>query len=386
MRVIPLINVLILSSLYASEYDFDMGSLEEMEPKSYEYKGYLRVEDRPQRLNKEAPIYIQSGDDREYQNYLHLEALLEFSYFYEDLTLKTSLMGTYDYIKDKNAEDDYPVNELYIENRFTHNHSALLGKQSLKWGKGYFFNPVAFFDRPRDPTQPTLAREGFHIAKYSYNKSFQSNLKNISFDLLYLNANDNINKEYRLLTNQEDSNNIGARLYLLYFDTDIDIIYDYSDKAKDKIGIDFSTNLQTNFEIHAEYAKELDGYFSYLLGLRYLSESDLTLISEYLYRSNGLSKNEIQALPITLPFAAKDYLINLLAQKEPLDVLYLSLYYKNICNLQDYSQQNKLGFTYSFKDDIELDLSYNINSGSQDSEFGKKSVEDFLWLKTTWAF
>lgn len=378
--------LLLLTSIYADEYSFDMSALEEMEPKTYEYKGYLRVEDRPQRLNKMSPTYIQSGDDRDYQNTLHLEALLEFSYFYETLTLKTSVMGTYDYIKDKTAKDDYPINELYLENKFNHNHSALLGKESLKWGKGYFFNPVAFFDRPKDPTQPNLAREGFSILKYSYNKSFQSSLKNISFDLLYLPATDDINKEYRLVTEQKDSNNVGARLYLLYFDTDIDIIYDYSNEAKEKIGIDFSKNLQTNFEVHAEYAKELDGYFSYLLGLRYLSESDLTLISEYLFRSNGLNKNEIQALPITLPFAAKDYLINLLTQKEPLDILYLSVYYKNIFNLQDASQQNKLGFTYSFKNDIELDLSYNINSGASDSEFGKKAVEDFLWLKATWSF
>lgn len=190
MRFSLLLTLFLSSSVYAGEYDFDMGAIEEMEVKTYEYNGYLRVEDKPQRLNKTSPLYILNGDDKDYQNNLHIEALLEFSYFYEDLTLKTSLMGTYDYIKDKIADDNYPINELYIENKFNHNHSALLGKQSLKWGKGYFFNPVAFFDRPRDPTQPTLAREGFNIVKYSYNKSFQSDLKNISFDLLYLPAND----------------------------------------------------------------------------------------------------------------------------------------------------------------------------------------------------
>lgn len=363
-----------------------MGALEEMEPKTYEYNGYLRAEDRVQRLNRLAPTYILNEDNRDYQNSLHLEALLQYSYFYKTLTLQASLMGTYDYIHNTTAEDEYPVNELYLENSFNHNHTFLLGKESLKWGKGYFFNPVAFFDRPRDPTQPTLAREGFSIAKYSYNKSFQSDLKNLSFDLLYLRATDNINKEYPLLTQEENSNNIGARLYLLYFDTDIDIIYDYSDKAKDKIGIDFSKNLQSNFELHAEYAKEINGYFSYLLGLRYLSESELTLISEYIYHSQGLSKKEIEALPITLPFIAKDYLINLFTQKEPFNILYFSIYYKNMLNLQDKSHQDKIGFAYSFENNIELDLSYNINSGNKQSEFGKKSVEDFLWLKTTWFF
>ncbi len=368
------------------DYSFDADALEEIEPKSYEYKGYLRAEERLQDLNKESPLYIQSGDDREYQNSLHLEALLEFAYFYESLTFKTSLMGSYDYIENRTAEDEYPLNELYIQNSFNPNHALLLGKESLKWGKGYFFNPIAFFDRPKDPVQPTLAREGFSIAKYSYNKSLQGKLRNLSFDLLYLKADKNINTDYRLLTDNKNSHNIGARLYLLWFDTDIDIIYDYSDVSKDKVGIDFSKNIQTNFEIHGEYAKELDGHFSYLLGLRYLSNFELTLISEYLYNSQGLDKAEIEALPATPPLAAKDYMITLFTQKEPLEILYLSVYYKNILNLQDKSRQDRLGFTYSFKNDIELDLSYNINSGGEKSEFGKKIVEDFIWLRGTWLF
>ncbi len=385
MHFLFLLIVLFLS-LHADEYDFDLNAIEKMEPKNYEYSAYLRAEDREQKLNKSSPSYIQSGEDRTYQNYLHLEGLVEFSYFYESLSFKSSMMGTYDYINKRTAEDDFPVNELYIENRFNSNHALLLGKESLKWGKGYFFNPVAFFDRPKDPTRPTLAREGFGILKYNYNKSFDSNLKNISLDLLYLPATSDINKDYRLVTERKNSSNFGTRLYVLLYDTDIDIIYNYSDIANDKIGIDFSKNLQTNFELHAEYAQEIDGYSSYLLGLRYLSEFDLTLISEYLYRSNGLTKDQIEAIDITLPFAAKDYLINLFTQKEPLDILYFSIYYKNMLNMQDKSHQDKFGLTYSFKNNIDLDLSYNINSGNDKSEFGKKSVEDFLWLKTTWFF
>ena len=387
MRMTALLLLFASSLLLSDEYDFDMDAVESLEPKSYEYNGYLRADDRFQRLNTESPLYIQSGDDRSYQNYVRLEGLFEFSYFYEIFTFTTSLMGTYDYIYEVVSKDDYPVNELYVNAKITDNHSLLVGKESLRWGKGYYFNPVAFFDRPRDPQQPTLVREGFSIFKYSYNKSFQGALKNVAFDLLYLRADDKINKDfYRIATDSQISNNVGARLYMLLLDTDIDLIYNYSDAVKDKIGIDFSKNLQTNFEVHGEFAKEIDGYHSYLLGLRYLTDFELTIISEYVYRSNGLSAEEIEAMLVTIPFIAKNYAITWVSQKEPFDLLYSSLYIKNMLNLQDHSHQDKLGATYSFRNNIEVDLSYNINTGSALSEFGKKSVQDFIWLKTMWFF
>ena len=166
------ISILIILPLFSDEYDFDM---DEFELKAYEYSGYLRLDNKFQQLNE---------GTKNHQNYMHLEALFDFSYFYDIFTFKSSLMGTYDYIKDKNAKDNYPINELYIEAELNKNHTILVGKESLGWGKGYFFNPVAFFDRPKDPTQPTKTREGFIISKYSYNKSFQTILKNLSFDIL----------------------------------------------------------------------------------------------------------------------------------------------------------------------------------------------------------
>ncbi len=387
MRVAVSALLILLSLLGADEYDFDMDAVESIAPKPYEYNGYLRADDRFQRLNTTAPGYILSGEDRDYQNYIYLEGLFEFAYYYEMFTFKSSLMGRYDYIYADVSEYDFPLNELYVEAKVTENHSLLVGKESLKWGKGYYFNPVAFFDRPKDPQQPTIAREGFSILKYSYNKSLQGVLRNVAFDLLYLRADETVNRDfYRIATDEKASNNIGARLYLLLFDTDIDIIYDYSDAVHDKIGIDFSKNLLPNFEIHGEFAKEIDGYHAYLAGLRYLTDFELTIISEYLYRSNGLSKEEIESTPLTIPFIAKNYSITLVSQKEPFDLLYSSLYFKDMFNLQDHSHQDKVGATYSFKNNIEVDLSYNINSGSERSEFGKKTVRDFIWLKTVWLF
>jgi hypothetical protein len=73
MRMTALLFLLASSLLFSDEYDFDMEAIESIEPKSYEYNGYLRADDRFQRLNTESPLYIQSGDDRSYQNYIYFE-------------------------------------------------------------------------------------------------------------------------------------------------------------------------------------------------------------------------------------------------------------------------------------------------------------------------
>ena len=370
-----LLLFIFFTSIYGDEYDFDMGAIEQV---PYEYGGYLRLDDKAQRLNT---------TPTEYQNYVHLEGLFNFSYDYEMFKLSSSFIASHDYIKDVVSDSDFSVNDLYIEAKLNTNHTLLAGKESLMWGKGYFFNAVAFFDRPKDPSDPTKAREGFIIAKYSYNKSFQSELKNLSFDFVYLPSTKDINKDYyELITQEESANNIALRLYMLLYDTDIDIIYNYSDIASNKIGIDFSKNIQTNFELHGEYANVLDSGYRYLLGLRYLTDFELTIISEYLYRSEGLSKEEIETTTLAVPFIAKDYAITLITQKEPFDFLYFSVYYKNMLNLQDHSMQNKIGASYIFKNNVDIDLSYNINSGDELSEFGKKSIENFLWLRLTWKF
>ena len=370
-----LIIIFISVPLFCSDYSFNV---EDIEPKSYEYGGYLRVDDKVQKTRQ---------GDKEYQNYLRAEALLNYTHFYDIFRLKSSLIATGDYIKDKLSTNSFIANELYIEAKLSTNHSILAGKESLGWGKGYFSNPVAFFDRAKDPINPTQAREGFIITKYSYNKSFDSSLKNLSFDIVYLKANSSLNRDYyNLVTGKEDSNNLAMRLYFLLYDSDIDIIYNYSDVAKDKIGVDFSKNIETNFEIHAEYAKTLDESYSYLLGVRYLTDFELTIISEYLYQSSGLSEQEIKLSNSMLPFVAKDYTITLFTQKEPFSLLYSTLYYKNMLNLQDYSQQNRVGATYSFKNSVDIDISYNINNGGSSSEFGKKQASSFTWLRLTWNY
>ncbi len=148
----------------------------------------------------------------------------------------------------------------------------------------------------------------------------------------------------------------------------------------------FSKNIESHFEVHGEYAKEIEGYNSYLLGLKYVTESDISIISEYFYNSRGLDKEEIAAAVRTKPYAGKSYMVSKLSKKEPFDIVYASLYFRDIFNTEDQSHSDSLGAIYTFKFNLELDLSYTLNTGDPESEYGKKMISDFLWLKATWYY
>ena len=158
----------------------------------------------------------------------------------------------------------------------------------------------------------------------------------------------------------------------------MDFAYFYSDKDSNKYGFDFSTNLKTNFEIHGELAKSDKNEYSYLLGIKYLTQTELTIISEYFYRNEEQKRDS--------SFWDNRYFINKFTQKEPLDFLYLNLYYKNSLNLDDKSNQNNLGFIYSGIKNIEIDFSISKLFGDNNSEFGSKLVDRFSWMQVKYNF
>ena len=378
IRKILFILVLCSTGTYADDYSFDMQSIE---TKSFEYSGYLRGEYKYQNLNQGSPLYTSLNRNDSAQNSSLNEALFRFTHYKDDFKLIGALSARYNNIN-REEENIFTINQLYANSKLSVNHSIDVGKKTLKWGKGYFFNPAAFLDRPKDPTQPENAYEGYIMANYTYNKSFDGDLKNLKLDLIYMPTTSHINSDFY----DGRSSSLAMKLYLLYHDTDIEFIYLYNDAQKDKIGFTFSKNLATYFEVHGEYANEIDGYHSYLLGLKYVTQSDITITSEYYYNSEGLSKEEIASTVKMEPFGAKSYLINKFSKKEPFGIVYASVYFKDMLNLEDNSHLDTLGFIYTFKNNLEIDFSYNLNTGDQESEFGKKMVNDFAWLKATWYF
>ena len=204
--------VLCSIGIYADEYGFDMESIE---TKSFEYSGYLRSEYKYQNLNQDSPLYTLLNRSDSSQNTSLNEALFRFTHYEDDFKLIATFSARYANI-DGVDESRLTAYQLYAHNTLSINHSIDVGKKTLKWGKGYFFNPAAFLDRPKDPTQPENAYEGYVMANYAYNKSFDGDLKNLKLDLIYMPTTSHVNDDFY----NGGASNLAAKFYLLYLDTD----------------------------------------------------------------------------------------------------------------------------------------------------------------------
>ena len=82
-------------------------------------------------------------------------------------------------------DDGSPCSDRYqLPFTFTgtiHSVTIDIGKKTLKWGKGYAWNPAAFVDRPKDPDEPEQNLEGFIVASMDWIRSFRGPLKTVSF-------------------------------------------------------------------------------------------------------------------------------------------------------------------------------------------------------------
>lgn len=353
----------------AESFSFDIGQYEK---KPYEFGGYLQGSAEHIDVDPDAALSALSFPDGAPDNYQRYRGVLELSGKYR--WDKVSLNGLWH----GETLDDYSGNqhdarfyELYLDARPNERWTFTAGKRALRWGKGYAFTTVGFAERPKDATDPELAREGFVSASAEYVKSFDGPLQTVSFTPLILPVTDNINDDF----GREEGTNLAARLYLLYRDTDIDILVRSGDSRPDAVGVDFARNLTTNFEIHGELAwfderthpvldtgntlvlRETQPWDA-LLGLRYLTQAETTWIVEYYHNGAGYTPDEMQRFyelartsainPALLSAAQaarqagyaaaqpmRDYLYIRASQKEPFDVLYWNAGAFAIINLHD---------------------------------------------------
>ena len=303
-----------------------------------------------------------------------------------------------------------------------------IGKKTLKWGKGYAWNPAAFVDRPKDPEDAELSLEGFIVASADYIKSFDGYLKTISFTPVLVPVYEQINDDFGELNNL----NLAVKLYLLLFDTDIDFIALAGNSKTARFGADFSRNITTSFEVHGEFAfindykkkfidsngnifeKEYDAK-SYLVGMRYLTQKDTTYILEYYHNGTGFTANEIRdyfsfidkgyntylssgsdtllkkALNITegsygRANSMRDYLYLRISQKEPFDILYFTPAITGILNLNDRGFSISPELLYTGVTNLELRLRAAFISGERFSEYGEKQNDYRIELRARYYF
>ncbi len=320
------------------------------------------------------------------------------------------------------------VYEAYVSIKPTQLLMGRLGKKAYKWGKGYAWNPVGFINRSKDPNNPEEALEGYITGEIEFLKSFTGSLRTAALTTVILPVWDEVNEEFGEINNV----NLSTKLYLLYYDTDIDLVYYSGNSRSTRYGLDFSRNLASNFEIHGELAYVPDhkrlrlladntvlveevSAISWLLGARYLSENDLTSIIEYYHNGAGYSEDEMErffqlvaegesqflasrdefllskARDLSMrgygrPQPGRNYLYTKFSQKEPYDILYLSSGLTAIVNLDDRSYSISPEVVYTGITNLEMRLRFSCLNGGTASEYGEKLHSSKLEFRFRYFF
>ncbi len=330
-----------------------------------------------------------------------------------------------EYERDTGTADD--VYEGYVSLTPSPSFTVDLGKRSILWGKGYAWNPVGFINREKDPDDAALNLEGRTLAGVDLIRSFEGgSLTNVGLTALLLPViNDWANPEMG-----EDGDVCYAlKLYLLWYDTDIDLIWFDGPCQPLGLGVDFSRNLAENLEIHGEAAwrKDMTRTFvdsrgnpavervdvlDLLLGMRYLNALDTTFIAEYYHNGAGADRTEMEDFfafqaaavdrweatgdgtglrrtgQVVQSFFSRrnpgrDYAYLKVSQKEPFDILYFTPWVAATANLQDLSFNLQPGLTWTPLTDVEINLRVAIPVGPAQTEFGEKpdAFRPEVWVR-----
>ena len=422
-----LVALLISSVSFAEdEYKFDIS---EIEKKPYHIGGYVEFRPAIFWLDNDAALYKlrffnqdEGTTTEEYNGNIQLEGSYE-----KGITRLFVLVNgdlTYSY---QGWSDSLDLYEGTLSLKPSSSLAIDVGKETQKWGKGYAWNPVAFVDRPKDPEEPDLAREGFWMASTDYIKSFSGPLKTFSFTPVLLPVYGQVNDEF----GKSDKLNVAGKFYLLLYDTDIDLMFLTGGSRTPRFGFDFSRNISTNLEVHGEFAyinnfkqktidergKVSESKFdakSYLLGMRYLTEIDTTFILEYYHNGTGYTQDEIGSFFSLIDKSYKtylssrnrdsltkaqslagnyggvnpmnDYLYLRVTQKDPFNILYFTPALTSIINLDDGSFSLSPELTYAGITNLELRLKASANVGQNESEYGEKPSDYRLELRARYYF
>lgn len=395
------------------EHQLDMA---EMEKKPYQIGGYLEFYPILFGLDKSSALYKLNFFNRregptteQYNGNLQLEGSLESGISRLYLKTYTSYINSF---RDETTKTSFFEGNLSIKP--SSSLSVDLGKKTLNWGKGYAWNPAAFLDRPKNPDDPELSREGLIVAALDYTKSFQGPLKTFSFTPVLIPAYPGVNDDF----GETGHLNGAAKLYFLLYDTDIDLIFLTGGSRSTAYAMDFSRNITTNLEIHGELAliNSVTGISSdslgnterttgstgnFLAGLRYLTGQDTTYILEYYRNGAGYSNLEMQDYFTFIDRGyqsyvstgnagllnkagslfeggygrmnpARNYLYLRVSQKDPFDILYLTPAFTLIGNLDDRSFSLSPELLYTGITNLELRLRTAILAGGKGTEYGEK--------------
>jgi len=426
----PLILLLVLSPLaWAQEDEFDF-DVEKFEPKIFEFSGYIEGQPEYARANQDGALYQLQFFGRDPEKYidrftgsLELEGHLRKGI--ASINIQTHSEMVWDYLGD---DDDHALYQGYLSLQPAPSFALDLGKKAMRWGKGYAWNPVAFVERAKDAGDPDLSREGYWIIAADWITSFDGPLQTLALTPLILPVRSDINQDF----GKPGYNNLAGKVYLLYRDIDIDFMFLSNGSRNNRVGMDFSKNLAPNFELHGELAyfsdavhptvtpeckpgkPRVEDEISYLIGTRYRTSNDITLIMEYYFNGLGNEKKDqeqfyrcvhqawesgdqdlIDRLPLgkdvdkgpfSKPNPMRRYMNFRVWWEEPRNLLYLTPGVQVLYNLDDRSYSVSPDISYIGFENLELRLRGTVPVGDSLTEWGEKPNKYKVELRARYYF
>ncbi|MGD9809314.1 MAG: hypothetical protein AB7E76_03220 [Deferribacterales bacterium] len=388
------LSLFLSAGVQASDYSFN---LSEIEKKPYMFGGYAEFISAAYDYDKDTAGYSTRFRNEEPQDTAwSADARLRLNGSYEINDFNFAFISDISGYKEDTG--DYRQITKFFEGysswSASPNFTLYAGKKNIKWGKGYAFSPAALIDRQKNPDDPEAVLEGHYLISADYIKNVGGALKNFTVTPVIYYINDDMNRSM----SGADGKGYAGKLYLLLYDTDIDFMFTSVESDGIKYGFDFSKNLTSAFELHGEYAKFQDYKLytplgpsketsdNYLIGVRYLTENEITFISEYYHRSDGYTENEMEKFyradkAVLRNFAMQDYLYFRASVKEPFDVLYLTPALTLILNTDDGSFSASPEVTYTGFTNYELKLKATALSREKYTEYGEKPAAARIELR-----
>lgn len=410
----------------AQEFSFDAA---EFEKKTFEFSGSLEQKEEWLKLRSGSPAFQLA-----YPGEAARSALLRSTTTLElggkanlgDFVLDAGVQGSHAGDALVSNTRDLAVMEGGLRWSARPGLSFDVGKRVQRWGKGYAWSPVAMVERPKDANDPAASREGFVMASGEWIKSMSDGpISALGITALVVPTDGSMNVDF----GKTQDLNPALKLYLLAWDTDIDLMWRGQGARPESYGLDFSRNLSTALEVHGEWARTLDAprntvtaagvtrservdMDSYLLGLRYLTQGEVTWIAEYYRNGAGYKAQELGAYyqfletalepgaPATLaskartvaqsgyarPNPGRDYLYVKASVSEPFGWVYGAASFTTMVNLNDRSYQLTPEISYTGFSNWELRARLVLLSGQAHTEFNEKTSSRRLEMYTRYYF
>ncbi|MFQ3622332.1 MAG: hypothetical protein SNJ73_02180 [Acetobacteraceae bacterium] len=297
-------------------------------------------------------------------------------------------------------------------------NAVAAGKRVQRWSKSYAFQPVGFVERARDPTEPDQAREGFWMATLEWTRSITGGgpLQSVGVTGVLLPVTPDLNRE----VSPDRGLNGGVRLSSLVADTDVDLYGFTGPSRSTRLGAGVGRNLAPELVVYAEAAwaaeeprpvidpasgrlrRLASGGISGLVGLRWQTPTDTTVIVEYLHNGTGYTRDQfadaleaidragdriaagLPAAPgdevarslarvLQRPQPLRDYVYLRLSHREPWNLLYVTPALTVIVDAGNGSATIQPEVVYTRFTDLELRLRAQATVGESGSDFGARA-------------